>query len=224
MNRSVVRTLIVKDVRLQREVVLIALVASALGLALLQVKTETAVIVGASWLFIPLMILACILPGANVINERKKQTLAFLMSLPVSAAQYAKAKLISTIGMFLVPWAALIVAAFTFIFSRPDIPNGVIPAVVILFALVLVGFCVIAGASLVSESEGAMMGAMILCNSSYGLGWYFIVRLPAVHDGFSSRVPLWNRTVLSILGGEVAVIALALGLTFYLQSRKREFI
>jgi ABC-2 type transport system permease protein len=224
MNRSIVRTLILKDLRLQREAILISLVGSALGLALLQLKTETAVIIGATWLFIPLMVLGCILPGANVINERKKQNLAFLMSLPVSAVQYAEAKLISTIGMFVVPWITLIIAAFTFILSRRDIPNGIIPVTFILFALVFAGFSVIAGASLVSESEGLMTAAMILCNSSYGLSWYFIVRLPAVHDGFSSRVPIWNSTVLSILGIEIAVIALTLGLTFVLQSRKREFV
>jgi ABC-type transport system involved in multi-copper enzyme maturation permease subunit len=224
MSRSVVRSLIVKDLRLQREAIIISMVGSALGLALLQIRTETAVIVGATWLFIPLMVLGCILPGVNVINERKKQSLAFLMSLPVSAGQYAMAKLISTIGMFVAPWALLFIAALTFILSRHDIPNGVIPAAVILFAFVLVGFCVIAGASLVSESEGMMMAAMILCNSSYGLGWYFIARLPAIHDGFSSRVAIWNSTVLSILGGEAAVVVVILGLTFFLQSRKRSFI
>jgi ABC-2 type transport system permease protein len=171
-----------------------------------------------------LMVLGCMLPGANVVNERKKQNLAFLMSLPVSAAQYAKAKLISTIGIFVVPWVTLIVAALTFILSRRDIPNGIISVAFILFVLVFVAFSVIAGAALVSESEGLMIAATILCNSSYGIGWYFIARLPAIHDGFSSRVPIWNSTVLSILGGEVAAIVLILGLTFFLQSRKRSFV
>src|SRR5579863_7661187 len=126
MNRSVVQTLILKDWTLQRPAIVISIVGSALGLALLQVKTEAAAVVGSIWLFIPLMVLGCMLPGANVVNERKKQNVAFLMSLPVSAMQYAKAKLISTIGMFLVPWVTLIVAALTFILSRRDIPNGII--------------------------------------------------------------------------------------------------
>jgi len=40
----------------------------------------------------------------------------------------------------------------------------------------------------------------------------------------NSRVPVWSRAVLMILAGEVLAVALILGLTFYLQSRKREFV
>jgi len=35
---------------------------------------------------------------------------------------------------------------------------------------------------------------------------------------------MWNSTVLAILGGEFGLIALVLGLTFFLQSRKRDFV
>jgi hypothetical protein len=37
-------------------------------------------------------------------------------------------------------------------------------------------------------------------------------------------VPVWSPPVLMILAGEAMVVALILGLTFYLQSRKRNFI
>src|SRR5580692_5772706 len=114
MNRSVVQTLILKDLRLQREGILLSMVAGGIGLAVLQVKNETAFLIGSVWFFVSLIVLGCMLPGTNVINERKKQNLAFLMSLPVSAMQYATAKLVSTIGLFLVPWATLVIAALTF--------------------------------------------------------------------------------------------------------------
>ena len=39
-----------------------------------------------------------------------------------------------------------------------------------------------------------------------------------------SPVPVWNSPVLIILGGEIAAIVLILGLTFYIQSRKRDFV
>jgi hypothetical protein len=37
-------------------------------------------------------------------------------------------------------------------------------------------------------------------------------------------VPIWSDAVLTIIGGQIVVIVLALALTFYFQSRKRSFI
>ena len=65
-----------------------------------------------------LIVLGCMLPPSNVVNERKKQILPFLMSLPISVTQYTTAKLVSTVGMFLVPWVTLVAAAVAFIMGR----------------------------------------------------------------------------------------------------------
>jgi ABC-type Na+ efflux pump permease subunit len=164
------------------------------------------------------------LPVGNVVNERKKQNLAFLMSLPVSATQYAMAKLVSTIGMYLVPWGALVIAASTFILTRSEAPRGIIPVMFILFGLPLVGFCVVAGAALISETEGWTIAATIVCNSCYGIGWYLIIRNPAVNGNLKSPVAIWDAPVLTILGSEIAAIVAILGFTIYMQSRKRDFV
>jgi hypothetical protein len=39
-----------------------------------------------------------------------------------------------------------------------------------------------------------------------------------------SPIPVWSSAILSFIGGELAMIAVILGATFYLQSRKRDFI
>ena len=224
MNGTVIRALILKDWRLHRVQVLLSLVASGAALALVQLRNETSFLIGTVWFFVSLIVLASMLPVSNVINERKNKNLAFLMSLPVSALQYAISKMASTIGMFLLSWAVSAAAGLILVLSRSDIPNGIIPFTLILFGLPLVGFCVIAGTALISESEGWTIAATIVCNSSYGLIYYFIIRNPAVNGGLNSRVPVWSRAVLMILAGEVLAVALILGLTFYLQSRKREFV
>ena len=180
---------------------------------------------GAVWFFIALIVLGSMLPSSNVINERKKQNLAFLMSLPVSATQYAMAKLVSTLGHL--PGTVDYVGdrgSRPICSRRPEVPHGIIPVMLILFGLPLVGFCVIAGAALVSETEGWTIAATIVCNSSYGVGWYLIIRNPAINSNLKSPVPVWNSPVLTILGGEIAAIVLTLGITFFLQSRKREFV
>ena len=224
MKGSVVQALILADWHRHRVHMLLCLVGGALALGLIQVGGELPAIFGSTWFFISIIVFGCMLPASNVINERKKQTLAFLMSLPLSATQYTMAKIVSTFGIFLVLWLALVVAALSFIASHPFIPDGMIPPILILSTLTLVGYCVIAAVALVSESEGPTIAATVASNSLYGFGWYLLIRNPVIREGMKSPVPVWSGEVLTVLGGEIAAIALILGLTFYLQSRKRDFI
>jgi len=224
MNGSVIRTLILKDWQLHRRLIMMSMVGAVIALAILHSRNETAFMIGAVWYFVVLFVLASMLPISNVINERKKQTVVFLMSLPLSALQYGMAKMVSTIAIFLIPWAAMVVAGTTLVLGRHDIPNGIIPLMLVLFILPLIGFSIIAGAALISESEGWTVAVTIAGNSSYWLVWYFIMRNPAISGTLNSPVPVWNAQIMDVLGGEAAVIALILGLTFYLQSRKQEFI
>src|SRR5262245_30429236 len=132
MKSSLIQNMILKDWQLHRLLIVLSIVGGVGALALLQVRSEALGILGIVWFFVSLIVLGCMLPISNVINERKKQTLPFLMSLPISVRQYTVAKLVSTVGMFLVPWSVLVVAAVTFILSRSDIPDGMVPVIIVL--------------------------------------------------------------------------------------------
>ena len=224
MNRSVVQTLILTDWQRHRVAILLSIAGGGVALGLLQLGGEIATILGVTWFFVSLIVLGSMVPASNVVNERKKQILPFLMSLPLSITQYTMAKTVSTVGIFLVPWLTLVVAAVSFIVGRESIPDGMIPTTIILSTLTLIGFCVIAGVALVSESEGWTMAATVVANTSYGYGWYLLVRNPVIREGMKSPVVVWSPEVLTIIAVEVAVIVGILGLTFYLQSRKRDFV
>ena len=118
MKGSVVRTLILSDWKRHRTVLAAFIVGGGLALALLQIGGELPTILGATWFFMALIVLGCMLPPFNVVNERKKQILPFLMSLPISITQYTTAKLLSTVGMFLVPWVTLVVGAVSSSLAR----------------------------------------------------------------------------------------------------------
>jgi ABC-2 type transport system permease protein len=224
MRRSVVGRLILKDWQLNLPLMLLTLAGGGIALAIVLVGGETATVVGAVWFFVALIIFGCFLPSSNIVNEKKKQTQPFLMSLPISPIQYATAKLVSTVGMFVLPWLTLSLASVWLIAGRGVLPHGVIPATLILLTLTFLGFCMTTGTTLVGESEGWYIAATIVCNSSYGLVWYFMTRIPAVTHDLMNRVVVWNPTVLTMLGGEFGLIVLILALTLYLQSRKREFV
>jgi hypothetical protein len=224
MKDSVVRTLILSDWKRHRTLLLLFIAGGGIAFGLLQVGGEIPTILGATWFFTALIVLGCMLPPSNVVNERKKHILPFLMSLPISITQYTTAKLVSTVGLYLVPWVTLVVGAVMFIAGRESIPDGWIPVVLILSLITFLGFCVIAATAMVSESEGWTIAATVVTNSSYGFSWYLLVRNEAIRNGTKSPEVVWGPEVVTILAAEIVAIIVILGLTFYLQSRKRDFV
>ena len=64
------------------------------------------------------------------------------------------------------------------------------------------------------------MVTMGACNVSYSFAWFFLLRVPGMREDLQSPVAVWSQPILSILAVELATIVLAIGLTFYFQSRK----
>jgi len=224
MNTAVIGRLILKDWRLNRLTISLAIAVGVGALLLVRYGSEIARTRGTVWFFVALIVLGSMLPASTIINERKKQTLAFIMSLPVSAVQYAIAKMLSIWAMFLVPWCGLIISALVVIETGHVIPHGVIPILLILAMLPLLGFCIISSATLIGESEGALIAASLVCNSSYWFVWYLLSRIPTLTENWKSALPVWNPAVRTVLLSEMATLAIIVAITLLLQSRKRDFI
>jgi ABC-2 type transport system permease protein len=225
MRGSIVRQLILKDWWLHSPVIILSVLGGGIALAILSLGGATPFVLGAVFFFMSLMFCASVVPMSNIINERKKQTLPFLMSLPVSSVQYGVAKLVSTVGMFLAPWLTLIGAGVWLITVRHVMPNGAIPMGLILAGITFIGFCLITAAALAGETEGWGGAAVAVVNSSYWFVWYFLImRFPELGRDWTSPTAVWSPSALTVLGGEFALVALILGLALFLQSRKRDFV
>jgi ABC-2 type transport system permease protein len=224
VTSSVIGYLILKDWCLNRLLISLSIGVGLIALVIAQYAGEVARVLGSVWFFVPLCILGSMLPASAILNERKKQTLAFVMSLPVSPVQYAIAKALSTSAMFLAPWLTLLVSALVLIETRHAIPHGTIPMLLILAMLPLISFCLISAAALVGESEGWLMAASILCNSSYWFVWYLLARIPSLRANWTGPVAVWNAAAIIVLFAELGTIACIVGLALFLQSRKRDFI
>ena len=224
MTSSVIGQLILKDWRLNRQLISLCIGVGLIALVLAQYAGQVVRLVGAVWFFVSLCVLGSMLPISAIVNERKKQTLAFVMSLPVSSVQYAMAKALSTSAMFLVPWLTLLISALVLIETRHVIPHGVIPMLLILAMLPLIVFCLISAVAMVGESEGGLMAASIVCNSSYWFVWYLLARTPSLTANWSGPVAVWNPAEFIVLSAELGSIAFIVGLALFFQSRKRDFI
>jgi ABC-2 type transport system permease protein len=223
MNRSIIGQLVLKDWRLNRVLISLTL---AIGLVALLVTQfgGLARLIGIVWFFVALCILGSMLPGSVILNERKKQTLAFIMSLPVTSVQYSIAKMLSIWGLFLVPWLTLLISALVLIETRHVVPQGAVPMVLILAMLPLIGFCLISSTTLVGESEGWLVAASIVVNSSYWLGWFLLARITSLSANWNRPAAVWNSTEIIVLCSELGAIAFIVAVTLFLQSRKRDFI
>lgn len=225
MKTNVELRMILKDWQLHHRIIILSLLAGIIALAVLQIGGQTPIVIGAVCFFMSIMFCASLLPMSNIVNERKKQTLPFLMSLPISSSRYGVAKLLSTLGMFMVPWLMLVSAALCMILGRHVLPNGAIPMTLILANLPFIGFSLISGTALVAESEGWGQAAVAVINSSYWLAWYLLIsQVPSITRNWAGPVPVWSPAVVKILIAEFGSILLILGLTLYVQSRKRDFI
>lgn len=225
MKTDVVLQLILKDFQLNSRVIIFTLAGGAIALAILLIGGQTPVVIGTVFFFVAIVFCACILPTQSIVNERKKQTLPFVMSLPISSTQYGVAKLVSSVGMFLALWLILLGAGLYMVLARHVLPVGTIPTGLILMNFPLIGFCLITGAALVGESEGGATVVLAIINSSYWLAWYMLVRhVPSLTQTWRGPIAVWSPVVFKILWVEFAIVVLILGLTLYLQSRKHNFI
>lgn len=225
MKTNVMLQLVLKDWRLQQRIIIFTILAASAALGMLLLGGQTPVVIGTVFFFVSIIFCACLLPMQNIVNERKKQTLSFVMSLPVSSARYGAAKLLSTVGMFLALWLMLLGAGLYMILGRNVLPHGAIPMGIILMGFPLIGFCLITGTALVGESEGWGTAVLAITNSSYWLVWYLLVsHVPSLPQTWAGPVAVWSSAVVKILISEFTIVFVILGLTVYIQSRKRNFI
>ena len=221
MNRALMMRLIAKDWYLSRVPLTLIALAGAVSTLLLY-RGETAGLAGIISALISLIFLSILIPQLTVVNERKHGNLAFVMSLPISPAEFTMSKVLGNLSAFVVLWVAIVGAVLGTMAFVPA-AGGVIPLSVIAALAPFVSFCLLLSVAIVTESELLSMVMMGFTNVAYSF-WWFLFRLPGFAENLKSPVPVWSNTILTIIGGQIAVIVLALALTFYLQSRKTDFV
>ena len=223
MTRSLVLRLILKDWYLNRATLAIIAVIGLLSVGSLYLRHGLTSLLGMLTALIATIFLGVLMPTQTIVNERKRQNLAFVMSLPISAKQYTTAKILGNLAAFLALWLPIAIGMIgTVVAAR--VFGGIIPLMVVAALAPFVGFAVFVAVAIVTESEAWAMGTMAASNVSYSFIWLFLTRIPGFLRDLGSPVAIWSPAVLSIVAVEITVIVLAFGLTFYFQSKKTDFI
>ncbi len=224
MNFNMIKRLIYKDWYLQRWPVVASLGGGAVALFLIGNGGSGAFYTGSLLLLTILVSIGAQLVMANVVNERKEQTLPFVLSLPISPLEYTAAKILGVALIFLVPFVGCLVGTVLVILGRQAIPDGLIPFTVIVLSEITVSTTFILGVAIITESQGWTIGAIVVGNLALNGILFVAANIPEIGKPMSGEVVVWSPPALGLLGLELLAIAVILCLTFALQSRKREFI
>lgn len=223
INYAVVRQLIAKDWYLNRLVILGSLPVGLGALAIVLTGKQVAFMLSIILLCMVIVGVGAQLALVTTINERKEQTLAFVMSLPVSWREYTAAKILANLIIFLIPWLLLTAGALG-VLLLPGAAHGLVPFTAIMAVEMLITTSLIVVAGIITESQ-AWTTAGIFC-SSLGINilGYVFAHLPGISMYMWRTRVHWSPTAWIILASELLTVPLLLGLTFYIQSRKTDFI
>ncbi len=224
MTRSMIVHLVKKDWYLQRYMIAGGLGGGIVCLLLMGLGGEGMFLAGTIGLITVLVTVGCGLTFSTVVTERKEQTLAFVMSLPVTPHDYVVAKLIANATIFLVPWGGLVAGCVGLILLRPGVPDGMIPMTVLTLTEILVGSTLVLTVAIMTESETFTVAALLIGNLAVNAVIFMLARVPSIGGTMKSESLAWSPAALTALGVELSVIAALVALTFFVQGRKTSFL
>lgn len=108
---------------------------------------------------------------------------------------------------------------------RIDISNSIIPYFTVLCGEILMFFCAVLTAAIMSESEfitGIAFGlSNIIIQCSISMGTLFSEKM---RESALSPTMLWNEPVVSTIAIEIIISVLCVLAMFYFQFRKKDFL
>lgn len=224
MNTRMIAILIRKDIGLTLLPVLAYTLLGAVAIGMTGIERH-AWFYGGSVLLITALIALGFHPAmATVVGERKDQTLAFVMSMPMTPTDYTCAKLAANLLLFLVPWALLLAGSMAMIAMRPAMPDGLMPFSAIVFGYLAACAMLILAVAVVTESMQWTIVVQVACNLGLQGVMYGASNIASVKSTMHGNTVVWSEPVLLFIGIEIGLSLLLLGATFWLQSRKTDFI
>jgi ABC-2 type transport system permease protein len=223
MMNVVARRLIAKELHVYRWLIVGAVAAIVVSLLVCSLGKTGFSIGSLTWLT-TIIALGVMLALYGIMNERKEQSLPFVLSLPLSIADYVRAKMLGLALCFLVVWLTASVGALLLIFSVDSIPDGLAPYTVLLSVFMLANFSVVLCGTLHAQSEAMTSAIIIVTNMGVSIFMFTIGPLPGIQKSMLQAVPVWNSTFWTVLVCELVVLAIAFAIPFFVAARRRDFL
>ncbi len=223
MKNTVMTRLILKDIYLNRTLIIGSLVAAFISL-LIATLSPTSFTVGSLAFITTMVAMGVCIPLYGVVRERDNKSWLFVLSLPLSPTQYYQTKVASALIAFLLPWSLSLLAAVVLIKALAGLPDGLLPAFVLLMLFFLHNFAILLAVALLTRSEALNGAAIVITNTSITLFMFFIFSLPSIDEHMEGPVAVWSPAVFAVMLYEVLVTILVLCLALFQQSRRQDLL
>jgi ABC-2 type transport system permease protein len=219
-----VAKLVYKDWYFNRWAILSYTLTGLVAVALLALPSEGAFYAGSTLLITALIAIGIQLVMTSVVYERSEQTLAFVMSLPITARDYTAGKVIANLAIFSGAWSILTVSTVALIASRSAVPDGLIPLALVVLGQIFASYVLLLAVAIVSESMPWTIGAIITGNLLMQAVLYGVANSPRVKPTLETDTLTWPAPVPAVLLTQALLVAGLIAFTFAAQGRKKEFV
>ena len=223
MNTFMITKLITKDWHLFKGYMLGYALLGILSASLMAVPSGAVYYLGVVGLITVLIGASAHLAIVSVVTEKKESQLSFIMALPINPMDYALSKMLGGLAIYMVSWGIIVTAA-TLIIHFSHLPNGMLPMVIICALELLVATTVLLCAGVLSGSIPVTIVTMIILNLFFNMFMFAVAGIEAIGSYIQSPTAIFNSTVLNLIGAELIVMAVVIGTTIFVKSRKACFL
>jgi ABC-type multidrug transport system permease subunit len=222
LNLPVIRLLMQKDWQLFQKQLAALVLAGLVALTLIGLAKPWAFYLGSLLLIVVLVSVACFAISTSLLVERKEQTLAWVMSLPVSPLDFTLAKLAGNLLTFGLPFALIGLGTLATVLFTP-LPDGLVVLAALVLGHILLPYSLSLSVAMSIESEGwntfVMIASMVLINP-FMMGISQVESIQSTYRGTSVD---FSPAALAILGAQLVLSTLLLGLTAWRLGRRPAF-
>ena len=222
LNLPLVRLLIIKDWQLFQTQLAAYVLTGIVALTLIGTPHAWAFYLGSLLLIVVLVAVAAFSIATSLLVERKEQTLAFVMSLPISPLDFTVAKLAGNLLTFGVPYLLILAGTLAVILYTP-LPDGLLVFTVLMFGHILLAYSLSLAVAMQVQSEGwntfVMIASMVMINPFIML----LGQIDSIATVARGQHIAWSATALAILAGQLLGSVALIGFTAWWQGRKAAF-
>ena len=228
-NASIVPHLVRKDFMLTRRIILAFALISLCAIGILpalhgRIPDWVLINIGFMLLIGPAATCGIVVAMKTVVFEKEKSTQAFILSLPVSVAEFTRAKLLLNLPVFGVFWLTASSMGMYFAIGRGLFAPGAVPFISMVFVGVLLAYCCILATSLICQSLAVTVLAILLFELSTSAYLWTIAFFDPVARFLHGPAPVWNGAAVAILVTQLLLAVAAISAATYVQRGRRDFV